>query len=207
MQNENRTISLVKQLGDFSSGITDGLTISLAVAAGLWYGGFSTALIAAACLSVSFTVGLVMATGCFFSRRGQMLETPEHTLKEWNRTRSMMESLGLSAEQLTEAENVWLKDRSEMTDEDKYTVPFSRIFLIGSSFLVGGLVPALCFYLSGESGEALRIAVVVSGICFITFGFLRDKVNGLRPWWGALRALLIGAVAVLVSIGLARLFT
>lgn len=203
---DKRQVPLVKQLGDFASGITDGLTISLAVASGLWFAAFEPVLIAAASLIVSCAVAVVMAAGCFFSRRNQLMESPEHALAEWNRTRKMMEKLGLSSEQLLNAENAWLKERSETIQADQPKVPFNRVVMIGFSFLAGGLVPALCFYLSGDSSDAWRISLVVSGLCFITFGYLRDKANGLNPWFGAARALLLGLVAVAVSIFLARLF-
>ncbi|RYG43601.1 MAG: hypothetical protein EOO01_21045, partial [Chitinophagaceae bacterium] len=72
------------------------------------------------------------------------------------------------------------------------------------AFLAGGLVPALCFYLSVDSTEGFRVSLVVSSISLLTFGYIRDKTNGLNPWWGAVRAISIAAAAVLVAIGLAN---
>lgn len=202
--NDKSQIPIVTQLGNFSSGVTDGLTISLALAAGLSFAGFENKLVAIACATVSFAVAVVMGAGSFLSRRDQINQTPANSLKEWQRTKHLLEGLGLTAEQVALAEEDWLKEQQEENEAVQHVAPFSKIFVTSLAFLCGGLVPAMSFYLSGQEPEAFRVSVVVSTMVFVTFGYIGDKANGINPWWGALRALLIGAAAILLSIAIAN---
>ncbi len=200
-------ISIVSHMETFSSALTDALTISLAMASGLWFAGFETKVIATACFIISTVVALVMGAGSFFSRRDQLHDTPENALKEWKRTRELLMNLELSPAQIELAEKEWLREQSQRPLAKPKPAPVSHIAIVALAFLIGGFLPAVCFSLSEESGEGFRVSLVVSGIAFLAFGFIRDKANGLNPIWGSLRALLIGALAVAMSVALAQILT
>jgi VIT1/CCC1 family predicted Fe2+/Mn2+ transporter len=43
-------------------------------------------------------------------------------------------------------------------------------------------------------------------LCLFVFGWFKSKVTGVKPWGGALRVMLIGAVAAGAAFGVAKLF-
>ncbi|RYG51806.1 MAG: hypothetical protein EOO01_07800 [Chitinophagaceae bacterium] len=120
-----KEIPIVAHLESFSSGVTDALTVSLALAAGLWFAGFENGNTALACLVVSISIAFVMGAGSYFSRHDQLHDTPENSLKEWNRTKTLLINLGLTSEQISMAEQEWLKEQSQPKNTEQDIVPIS----------------------------------------------------------------------------------
>jgi VIT1/CCC1 family predicted Fe2+/Mn2+ transporter len=52
----------------------------------------------------------------------------------------------------------------------------------------------------------LKISVLVTLLCLFIFGWFKSKVTGVNAWGGALRVMLIGAVAAGAAFGVAKLF-
>ena len=77
---------------------------------------------------------------------------------------------------------------------------------IGISYAAGGIIPLSPYFFIESSAEALKVSVVATLICLFIFGFFKSKMTGVNPFWGALKVMLIGAVAAAAAFGVAKLF-
>jgi VIT1/CCC1 family predicted Fe2+/Mn2+ transporter len=78
-------------------------------------------------------------------------------------------------------------------------------FNIGVSYIVGGLIPLSPYFFVSDALEGLEISVVITLICLFVFGYFKSKLTGINPWGGGLKVMLIGAAAAATAFGIARL--
>ncbi|HEX9956867.1 MAG TPA: VIT1/CCC1 transporter family protein, partial [Fibrella sp.] len=76
---------------------------------------------------------------------------------------------------------------------------------IGLSYIAGGLVPLAPYLLVNVPGQALLYSSIVTLICLFVFGYFKSKVTGQPPLSGAVKVMLIGALAASAAFGIARL--
>lgn len=77
---------------------------------------------------------------------------------------------------------------------------------IGLSYVVGGLVPLSPYFFIDSPLQALEVSAVVTLVCLFVFGFFKSRITGINPWMGAVRVMLIGALAAGAAFGVAKLF-
>jgi VIT1/CCC1 family predicted Fe2+/Mn2+ transporter len=77
---------------------------------------------------------------------------------------------------------------------------------IGLSYVVGGLVPLSPYFFIDSPIEALEVSAAVTLICLFVFGYFKSRITGINPWIGAVRVMLIGALAAGAAFGVAKLF-
>ena len=77
---------------------------------------------------------------------------------------------------------------------------------IGISYAAGGIIPLSPYFFIESSAEALKVSAVATLLCLFIFGFFKSKMTGVNPFWGALKVMLIGAVAAAAAFGVAKLF-
>ena len=79
-------------------------------------------------------------------------------------------------------------------------------FNIGTSYIVGGLVPLSPYFFVTHPIIGLQYSVVLTLLCLFIFGWIKSKTTGINPWAGAIRVTLIGAMAAAAAFAVARLF-
>lgn len=213
---------------DIVIGMSDGLTVPFALAAGL------TGAIAAS--SVIVTAGLAeVAAGCiamglggYLAARGdaehyasevirerqEILNVPE---KEAAEVFEVLEGFGLTHEEsapivarLRERPEDWVRFmmRFELGLEEPNP---NRIYLsaitIGVSYLIGGMVPLLPYFFLPKAQEALLWSVAITAVALVVFGAVKGKATGTSPVKSAVQTLLVGGVAAAVAFAVARMFT
>jgi VIT1/CCC1 family predicted Fe2+/Mn2+ transporter len=67
-------------------------------------------------------------------------------------------------------------------------------------------VPLSPYFFIDTPVEALKISVLVTLICLFVFGYFKSRMTGVHPWIGALKVMLIGAVAASAAYGVAKIF-
>ena len=77
---------------------------------------------------------------------------------------------------------------------------------IGLSYVVGGLVPLSPYFFIDTPAEALKLSAIVTLICLFVFGYFKSRMTGVSPWAGALKVMLIGAIAASAAFGVAKIF-
>ena len=78
-------------------------------------------------------------------------------------------------------------------------------FNIAASYVVGGMVPLSPYFFVKTTSEGLKMSTVITIICLFAFGYFKSKMTGISPIKGALKVVLIGALAASAAFGIARL--
>jgi VIT1/CCC1 family predicted Fe2+/Mn2+ transporter len=136
--------------------------------------------------------------------------------REIQETKDFFASIGLSEELQVQATNEVAKDKKQWVDfMMKYELGLDKpdpkratksALNIGVSYVVGGLVPLSPYFFVDHPVTGLKISVVVTLICLFIFGWFKSKFTGVNVWGGAIRVMLIGAVAAAAAFGVAKLF-
>lgn len=211
---------------DVVIGMSDGLTVPFALAAGLSGAVDSVNLIVIAGLAEIAAGSIAMGLGGYLAGKTEVdhyhselrreydeVERVPH--KEKEEVKEFFANLGLSEEVQQQAVEEMTKDKKKWVDfMMKYELGLDKpdpqrakksAFNIGLSYVVGGLVPLLPYFFTHDPLVGLQYSAVITIICLFVFGYLKSKFTGVNPWGGALRVTLIGAIAAGCAFGVARL--
>jgi VIT1/CCC1 family predicted Fe2+/Mn2+ transporter len=78
-------------------------------------------------------------------------------------------------------------------------------FNIGTSYIVGGMVPLIPYFFVETAIEGLKFSAFITLGCLYIFGFFKSKMTGINPWIGGLKVMLIGALAAGTAFTIAKL--
>lgn len=214
-------------LSDIVIGMSDGLTVPFALAAGLsgavngqvnliWIAGIAE--IAAGSIAMGLGGYLAGKTEQDHYNSELKKEYEELIFKredEIQEVKKVFLDWGLSDFVAVAATHEIIKDEKRWVDfMMKYELDLvkpdpkraSRSALnIGVSYVVGGLIPLTPYFFSSTAKEGLKLSAIVTLICLFIFGFFKSKMTGIHPWWGGFKIMLIGALAAGAAFGIARL--
>ncbi|TMI70396.1 MAG: iron transporter [Bacteroidetes bacterium] len=211
---------------DVVIGMSDGLTVPFALAAGLSGAVDSTAIIVIAGIAEIAAGSIAMGLGGYLAGKTEQdhynselqreyYEVDNLRDREIAETKEFFANIGLSAELQERATEEISKDKKQWVDfMMKYELGLDKpdprratksALNIGISYIVGGLVPLSPYFFVHTPTEALKISIVVTLICLFVFGYFKSKITGVNPWAGAIRIMLIGALAAGAAFGIARL--
>lgn len=214
-------------LTDIVIGMSDGLTVPFALAAGLSGAVDSTSIIVIAGIAEIAAGSIAMGLGGYLAgkteqdhynseMRREYYEVDHLRHREIQETKEFFAGLGLSEELQDKATEEVAKDKDKwVAFMMKYELGLETpdplrarksAFNIGFSYVVGGLVPLSPYFFVGTPETALRYSVVLTLICLFVFGWFKSRMTGVQPFWGALRVMLIGALAAAAAYGVARIF-
>jgi len=215
-----------RSVRDVVIGMADGLTVPFALAAGLAGAQAGNQIIVTAGLAEIVAGAIAMSLGGYLAARTdsehyesekkrEVQETYDKPEQEAKEVADIFRGYGLE-ESLAQAVVEAIKaDRSRWVDfmmrfelgleaPDPGRAKWSA-FWIGSSYLVGGLVPLAPYMVSPEPVLALRLSVVVTATALLAFGFFKGKMTTVRPWRSAFQTLGIGGAAATVAYLVARI--
>ena len=78
-------------------------------------------------------------------------------------------------------------------------------FNIGTSYIVGGMVPLIPYFFVATAIEGLKFSAMITLVCLYIFGFFKSKMTGINPWIGGLKVMMIGALAAGTAFTIAKL--
>ena len=213
-------------LRDIVIGMSDGLTVPFALAAGLSGAVDSTSVIIIAGIAEIAAGSIAMGLGGFLAGKTEQdhynselkkeyWEVDHLPEKEKDEVREFFEKLGLSKDvqykavtELTKDKDVWvafmMKHELGLDKPDPKRAGRSA-FNIGASYIVGGMVPLSPYFFISNSIEALKVSAIITLICLFMFGFFKSKITGVNPWMGGLKVMFIGALAAGAAFGIAKL--
>jgi len=227
MEHQEEHLQSAEWLRDIVIGMSDGLTVPFALAAGLSGAVNSTGIIIIAGIAEIAAGSIAMGLGGYLAGKTEIdhynselkREYEEVELvpdKEKEEVREFFGNLGLSEEIQHKATEEIAKDKKKWVDfMMKYELGLDKpdprratksALNIGLSYVVGGLVPLSPYFFIDTPVEALKISVLVTLICLFIFGFFKSRMTGVHPWAGALKVMLIGAVAASAAFGVAKIF-
>lgn len=214
-------------LRDIVIGMSDGLTVPFALAAGLSGAVNSTGIIVIAGIAEICAGSIAMGLGGYLAGKTEQDHYSSELKREYYEvdhlrdreiaeTKEFFSNIGLSEELQEKATLEIAKDKKQWVDfMMKYELGLEKpdpkratksAMNIGISYVAGGLVPLSPYFFVSQPVDGLRISVIVTLLCLFIFGWFKSKITGVQPWWGALRVTLIGAAAAAAAFGVAKLF-
>lgn len=212
---------------DIVIGMSDGLTVPFALAAGLSGAVDSTHIIVIAGIAEIAAGSIAMGLGGYLAGKTEQdhynselkreyYEVDNLRHREIEETKEFFAGIGLSEELQEKATEEIAKDRDKWVQfMMKHELGLDRpdpkraqksAFNIGASYVVGGLVPLSPYFFSDDPIAGLQYSVGVTLLCLFIFGWLKSKITGVNAWWGAVRVTMIGAFAAAAAFTVAKLF-
>jgi VIT1/CCC1 family predicted Fe2+/Mn2+ transporter len=212
---------------DIVIGMSDGLTVPFALAAGLSGAVHSSGLIVIAGLAEITAGSIAMGLGGYLAGKTEQDFYASELKREYEEVDALPDEekreVKVFFEELGLSEDIQDKAVAEITKDKKKWVDFmmkyelnldepdpkrarNSALNIGGSYIVGGLVPLSPYFFIHSPSQALPVSVGVTLICLFIFGFFKSKVTGVHPWIGALKVTLIGAAAAAAAFFVAKLF-
>lgn len=210
---------------DIVIGMSDGLTVPFALAAGLSGAVSSTSIIVIAGIAEIAAGSIAMGLGGYLAGKTEQdhyttelkreyYEVEHLRHREIEETKLFFAGLGLDKDLQEKATEQIALDRDKWVDfMMKYELGLDKpdpkratksAFNIGASYIVGGLVPLSPYFFIRTPFTALQVSAAVTLVCLFVFGWVKSNTTGVNPWWGALRVTLIGALAAAAAFGLAK---
>ncbi|GBC81165.1 hypothetical protein HRbin10_00271 [bacterium HR10] len=210
---------------DIVIGMSDGLTVPFALAAGLSGVGTSTNIIVTAGLAEIAAGAIAMGLGGYLAAKTELEHYVAERMREQRETERIPEEeaeevaqifrhYGLAEEQIGPLVAAIRSDperwvdfmmRFELGLEPPDPVRARRsAFTIGFSYIVGGLIPLFPYMLLEQVLAALGLSVLITPLALFLFGYIKGRLTGIRPWRSALQTLLIGGLAATAAFLIAR---
>jgi vacuolar iron transporter family protein len=211
---------------DIVIGLSDGLTVPFALAAGLSGAIASSHIVVLAGLAEIAAGSIAMGLGGYLAARGDA----EHYVSERQREeREIIERTHDEEEEIYEIFEQYSVDRvsaapvlNALKQNPAAWVDFMMRFELGleeparnrarrsaltiaASYIAGGLIPLLPYMLIDDNLAALKLSVVVTLLALAVFGALKGKLVGTGWLRSALQTITIGGAAAAAAYGLARL--
>jgi len=211
---------------DVVIGLSDGLTVPFALAAGLSGAVASSHIVVLAGLAEIAAGSIAMGLGGYLAARGDV----EHYASERQREeREIVERVRDEEEEIYEIFEQYSVDRAAATPvlealkrNPKAWVDFMMRFELGLeepaanrarrsaltiaiSYIAGGFVPLLPYMFIADNAWALRFSVLVTLIALTLFGALKGRLVGTGAIRSSLQTVTIGGAAAAAAYGLALL--
>jgi VIT1/CCC1 family predicted Fe2+/Mn2+ transporter len=210
---------------DLVIGMSDGLTVPFALAAGLSGAVNSTHIVVTAGLAEIAAGSIAMGLGGYLAARSDAEHYASERLREEREVIEMPDeeklevtkvfrSYGLTAEEaapVVEALSVrpvaWVDFmmRFELgLEEPEAGRALRSASTIAGAYVAGGLIPLSPYMLVPSAHEALLTSVGLTLAALAIFGFLKGRATGARPIQSAMQTVFIGGLAAAAAFVLAK---
>ena len=210
---------------DIVIGMSDGLTVPFALAAGLTGAISQTQVFVTAGFAEIAAGSIAMGLGGYLAARGDAehyaheLAREEHEIKafpevEEQEVRDIFQEYGLTPE---ESASVVASLNKRPKDWVEFMMRFElglerpdpgrawrSALTIAMAYIVGGLVPLSAYIFLADAHTALRVSVVVTIAALAAFGGVKGRFTGVPVLRSALQTSIIGGIAAAAAFGIAR---
>jgi VIT1/CCC1 family predicted Fe2+/Mn2+ transporter len=214
---------------DVVIGMSDGLTVPFALAAGLSGSTVATtAIIVTAGLAEVAAGSIAMGLGGYLAARSDA----EHYASEKQREEREVETVpdveevevsqvfreyGLADAEIEPILRAFRQNPPAWVDfmmrfelgleEPNPGRALKSALTIAGAYIAGGLIPLLPYMIMRSTHAALPVSVMVTLLALLAFGYVKGRFTGTRPWRSALQTMLIGGVAAAAAFLIARVFS
>ena len=211
---------------DIVIGMSDGLTVPFALAAGLSGAVSSNEIILTAGVAEIAAGSIAMGLGGYLAGKTEV-EHYENELKreyyevehlpekEKQEIKEIFAGYGLSESSQCIVVDELAKDKEKWVDfmmkfelglekPDKNRARISAV-TIAIAYIVGGSIPLLGYVFTTIPTQGLVYSAITTLICLLIFGYTKSKITGQNPWKGALNVMMIGAFSSAIAYGIAKL--
>ena len=212
---------------DIVIGLSDGLTVPFALAAGLSGALQSNSVVLTAGIAEIVAGSIAMGLGGYLAgktaqehfqselkREYDEIETiPEEEKKE---VKVVFAEYGLNehiqniiAEELSKDKDKWVDFMMKYElglEKPDINRARNSAATIGISYIVGGLIPLSAYFFTRTPFEGLISSALLTIACLFFFGFFKSKATGQPPVKGALKVTVIGILAAAAAFFVAKAF-
>lgn len=210
---------------DVVIGMSDGLTVPFALAAGLSGAVADTGLIVVAGLAEIAAGSIAMGLGGYLAARTDEEHYQAELAREWKEVREMPDAEEREIEDILGEFGVpreaarpvvqALRARPDrwvdfmMRFELGLSRPDRRRALLSAltialSYVLGGIVPLSAYMVIRHALTALATSAAVTAVALFAFGYVKGRLTGARPLRSGLQTTLVGGVAAAAAFLLAR---
>ncbi|HEY0299109.1 MAG TPA: VIT1/CCC1 transporter family protein [Arachidicoccus sp.] len=213
-------------ISDIVIGMSDGLTVPFALAAGLSGAVAHNNIIVTAGIAELIAGSISMGLGGYLAGKTEQ----EHYAAEFKReneevdrvpeiekeeVKQVFAEYGISeelqqeiADELSKNKVLWvdfmMRFELGMEKPDERIATKSAL-TIGLSYLVGGTVPLLPYFITDSPLIGLKWSVITTLIFLFLFGYVKTKLTGQSPFKGALKTMFIGVIAAFAAYYIAKM--
>ncbi|HWZ15633.1 MAG TPA: VIT1/CCC1 transporter family protein [Mucilaginibacter sp.] len=211
---------------DIVIGMSDGLTVPFALAAGLSGAVNSSGIVVTAGIAEIVAGSIAMGLGGFLAGRTEADHYDSELQREYEEVERVPEQEKFEVKQVFAdfglSEHLQNEIAEEMAkDKDRWVEFMMRYELglekplanratqsavtIGISYIVGGIIPLSPYFFVADSQHALYYSCAITMVCLFVFGYFKSKVTGQPAISGAFKVLIIGALAAAAAFVMAKL--
>jgi VIT1/CCC1 family predicted Fe2+/Mn2+ transporter len=210
---------------DVVIGMSDGLTVPFALAAGLSGAVSSTGIIVTAGLAEIAAGSIAMGLGGYLAARSdaehyaservrEVTEVQEKPAVEADEVTEVFRAYGLTVEEsapvvaaLRKRPGAWVEFmmRFELgLEKPDPRRALTSALTIAGAYVAGGFIPLAPYLVLSTATAALSLSVVVTLVALTLFGYVKGRFTGASPVRSALQTALIGGLAAAAAFGIAR---
>ena len=214
-----------KSVRDIVIGMSDGLTVPFALAAGLSGTIASTSLVVTAGLAEIAAGSIAMGLGGYLAarsdaehyaseRRREQREVREIPAAEAREVADLLGSYGVGPEAAAPLIDA-LKARPEAwvdfmmrfelgLDEPEPKRAVTSAATIAGAYVAGGLIPLAPYFFIAVTGRALVLSSILTLLALCGFGYVKGRFTGASPVKSAAQTVLVGGLAAAAAFAIAR---
>lgn len=224
-----RHFTASETIRDIIIGMSDGLTVPFALAAGLsGVTNASTAVVVTAGLAEIAAGSISMGLGGYLAARSdaehyeaerqrEQEEIVSKSQAEKDEVRDVFRAYGLSDEQskpvveaLAARPEAWIDFmmRFELgLEKPEPRRALTSALTIALSYVAGGFIPLSPYILFRDIPSAQIASVIATLTALFIFGYIKGRLTGIHPVRGALQTMLVGGLAAATAFLIARAIT
>lgn len=210
---------------DIVIGMSDGLTVPFALAAGLSGSVASTAIVVTAGFAEIVAGSIAMGLGGYLAAKTdaehyqselerEYLEVSEVPMVEMSEVMDIFQSYGVSELESEVIAKTLIKNpdsfvnfmmRFELGLEKPHPKrALTSAMTIAIAYMVGGLIPLSPYIFMRNLNSAFLVSIVVTHIALAAFGYVKGRFTGTTPTRSAVQTVLIGGIAAAAAFFIAK---
>jgi VIT1/CCC1 family predicted Fe2+/Mn2+ transporter len=223
-----RHFRATEKVRDIVIGMSDGLTVPFALAAGLSGAVASTSIVVTAGLAEIAAGAIAMGLGGYLAAKtdtehyeseriretGETNEVPD---KEKEEIVDVFRGYGLAEDQNTPIVDSISSERERWVDfmmrfelgldkPDPARARHSAI-TIAASYIIGGLIPLSPYIILHQIKVSLLFSIALTLVALFIFGYIKARFTGINSFRGALQTIIVGGPAAGTAFIIARMIS
>ena len=212
---------------DIVIGMSDGLTVPFALAAGLSGAVQHNSIVITAGIAEIVAGSIAMGLGGYLAGKTEQEHYASELKKEYDEVEEIPEEEKKEIKLVFAEYGLNEKTQNSIADElalnkDKWVDFMMKYELglekpnanrarnsaatIGISYIIGGLIPLSGYFFTQTPYQGLVVSAILTIICLFLFGYFKSKVTGQPLIKGALKVTLIGITAAAAAFMVAKAF-
>ena len=212
---------------DIVIGMSDGLTVPFALAAGLSGAVQHNSIVITAGIAEIVAGSIAMGLGGYLAGKTEQEHYQSELKREYEEIEDIPEAekkevrevfalYGLNESTQNTIADELAKDKDKWVDfMMKYELGLEKpnanrarnsAATIGISYIIGGLIPLSGYFFTSTPYQGLIVSAILTVICLFMFGYFKSKVTGQPLFRGALKVTLIGVTAAAAAFMVAKAF-